>query len=126
LGIGYIGLAHYLAKNHVKYSDKDAIKLVHQLTEAFQFYLLKASNKIAQEKGSCEAFAQTKYADGILPIDTYKKDIDAICKVEYQYDWDWLRKQIMVQPQGIEDTVEDQTVVQMTPEEEAECDACAI
>jgi ribonucleoside-diphosphate reductase alpha chain len=262
LGIGYIGLAHYLAKNHVKYSDKDAIKLVHQLTEAFQFYLLKASNKIAQEKGSCEAFAQTKYADGILPIDTYKKDLDAICKIEYQYDWDWLRKQIMehglrhstlsaqmpsesssvvsnatngiepprallstkkskkgplkqvvpqyaqlknyytllwdmpsnegyinivgvmqkffdqaisgnwsynpthfennevpmsvmlsdllntykmgwktsyyqntydykgeeetVQPQGIEDTVEDQTVVQMTPEEEAECDACAI
>ena len=94
LGIGYIGLAHYLAKNHVKYNDKDSIKLVHQLTEAFQFYLLKASNKIAKEKGPCEAFAQTKYADGIMPIDTYKKELDAICRIDYQYDWDWLRKQI--------------------------------
>ncbi len=94
LGIGYIGLAHYLAKNGVKYSDKKALTKVHELTEAFQFYLLKASNKLAQERGKCEYFDRTKYSDGILPIDTYKKDLDEVCSITLKYDWDYLRKSI--------------------------------
>ena len=50
LGIGYIGLAHYLAKNQVSYEHKTAAKLVDKVTEAFQFYLLKASNNLAKKK----------------------------------------------------------------------------
>jgi len=96
LGIGFIGLAHYLAKNKVAYSDPQASALVHKLTEAFQYYLLKASNKIAQEKGVCEYFRKTKYAKGILPIDTYKKDVDDIVPNELKMDWDELRKQIEI------------------------------
>ena len=94
LGIGYIGLAHYLAKNKLSYSDPEAWRLVDSLTESFQFYLLKASNKIAKEKGSCELFSRTKYADGVLPIDTYKKDIDNIVSQPLQHDWDSLRTDI--------------------------------
>jgi len=94
LGIGYIGLAHYLAKNKVKYADKEAWKLVHELTECFQYYLLKASNQLAKERGACEYFDRTKYADGILPIDTYKKDVDSIVKPKYLCDWEHLRKEI--------------------------------
>ena len=94
LGVGYIGLAHYLAKNHVQYSDPNAWKLVHDLTEAFQYYLLKASNTLAKERGACEYFDRTKYADGILPIDTYKKDVDNIVANELKYDWDSLRNDI--------------------------------
>jgi ribonucleoside-diphosphate reductase alpha chain len=94
LGIGYIGLAHYLAKNKVKYSDKKAWKLVHELSEAFQYYLLCASNELAKERGACEYFSRTKYADGILPIDTYKKDVDEVIKSTLKYDWDELRKEI--------------------------------
>ena len=94
LGVGYIGLAHYLAKNKVQYSDKKAWKLVDELTEAFQFYLLKASNILADEKGKCDYFDRTKYSDGILPIDTYKKEVDELVKTKYNYDWEWLRKQI--------------------------------
>jgi len=94
LGVGYIGLAHYLAKNKVSYSDEQAWKLVHDLTEAFQYYLLRASNRLAQERGACEYFDRTKYADGILPIDTYKKDIDDIVANELNYDWDSLRSDI--------------------------------
>ena len=81
LGVGYIGLAHYLAKNGVKYNDKKALTKVHELTEAFQYYLLVASNKLAQEKGKCEYFDRTKYSDGILPIDTYKKELDEVCSI---------------------------------------------
>ena len=73
LGIGFIGLAHYLAKNGVKYNDQEAYDLVHRLSESFQYYLLKSSNQIAKEKGACDYFKATKYADGILPIDTYKQ-----------------------------------------------------
>ena len=95
LGVGYIGLAHYLAKNGVKYDDPEAWKLVHDLSEAFQYYLLKSSNELAKEKGKCEYFHRTKYADGILPIDTYKKDVDEIVPNELNYDWASLRLSIL-------------------------------
>ena len=94
LGIGYIGLAHYLAKKGYKYDQKLAWRQVDKLTEAFQYYLLKASNELAKEKGPCSAFKSTKYADGILPIDTYKKDVDELVKREFTYDWEHLRKEI--------------------------------
>jgi ribonucleoside-diphosphate reductase alpha chain len=95
LGIGYIGLAHYLAKHGVKYDDPTAWKLVHDLTEAFQFYLLKSSNDIAKEKGACGYFNRTKYSDGILPIDTYKSDVDQIVPNNLNYDWENLRASIL-------------------------------
>jgi ribonucleoside-diphosphate reductase alpha chain len=94
LGVGYIGLAHYLAKQKLKYNDKQAWKAVDQLTEAFQYYLLKASNEIAQEKGQCDYFHRTKYSDGILPIDTYKKEVDEIVSRKLSYNWEKLRKDI--------------------------------
>ena len=94
LGVGYIGLAHFLARNKVMYNDKKAYKLVHKLTEAFQYYLLKASNELAKERGACEYFNRTKYSDGILPIDTYKSEVDSIVENKLKYDWDGLRNDI--------------------------------
>ena len=94
LGVGYIGLAHYLAKNQVKYSDKKALTKVHELSEAFQYYLLTASNNLAKEKGKCDYFHRTKYSEGILPIDTYKRDLDEICNIKLKYDWEALRVDI--------------------------------
>ena len=95
LGIGYIGLAHYLAKLGFKYDSQGAWDAVHGLSESFQYFLLKASNKIAQEKGHCESFGRTKYSQGILPIDTYKKDVDEISSVKLQHDWEGLRASIL-------------------------------
>jgi len=94
LGIGYIGLAHYLAKIGYSYEQKLGWRQVDKLTEAFQFYLLKASNELAKEKGQCEYFNRTKYSDGILPIDTYKKEVDEVVTRNLTYDWEWLRKEI--------------------------------
>ena len=94
LGIGFIGLAHYLAKLGFKYDSQEAWDAIHGLSESFQFYLLKASNAIAKEKGACEYFYRTKYADGLLPIDTYKKEVNEISNVPYQHDWEGLRKSI--------------------------------
>ena len=95
LGVGFIGLAHYLAKLGFNYADQEAWDAVHGLAESFQYYLLKSSNQIAKEKGACSAFPRTKYADGILPIDTYKKDVDEITSIKYEHDWEGLRKSIL-------------------------------
>jgi len=95
LGIGFIGLAHYLAKNGLKYDSQDAWDEVHKLTESFQYYLLKSSNQLAKEKGQCVEFKSTKYALGQLPIDTYKKDVDEISNQELQHDWSSLRESIL-------------------------------
>ena len=94
LGIGFIGLAHYLAKNGYKYDSQGAWDTVHKLTESFQYYLLRSSNQLAKEKGRCPDFGSTKYADGILPIDTYKRDVDEITQVGLNHDWDTLREAI--------------------------------
>ena len=95
LGIGFIGLAHYLAKLGYNYDSQEAWDAAHGLSESFQYYLLKASNQLAKEKGWCENFGRTKYADGILPIDTYKKDVDEISTQELQHDWEGLRASIL-------------------------------
>ncbi|AMO42977.1 ribonucleotide reductase large subunit [Cyanophage S-RIM50] len=95
LGIGYIGLAHYLAKHGAKYDTTKAHDLVHKLTERFQYALLNASMRMAMEKGPCGYFGKTKYADGILPIDTYKKEVDEIVPNELQCDWEFLRERIL-------------------------------
>ncbi|AEW44606.1 ribonucleoside-diphosphate reductase (major subunit) [Serratia symbiotica str. 'Cinara cedri'] len=94
LGVGVINFAHYLAKNGVRYSDGSANCLTHKTFEALQYYLLKASNLLAKEKGACPWFNETNYAQGIMPIDTYKKDLDIICNEPLHYDWETLRQEI--------------------------------
>ncbi|WP_301179840.1 class 1a ribonucleoside-diphosphate reductase subunit alpha, partial [Thalassolituus sp. UBA3500] len=95
LGVGVINFAYFLAKNGVKYSDGSANGLTHRAFEAIQYWLLRASNQLAKEQGACDAFGDTTYAQGILPIDSYKKDIDKFCEEPLQYDWETLRKDIV-------------------------------
>lgn len=95
LGVGVINYAYYLAKHGVKYSDGSANALTHRTFEAMQYYLLKASMNLAKEQGRCPAFNETNYAKGLMPIDTYKKDIDQLCAEPLHYDWDQLRADVM-------------------------------
>ena len=94
LGVGFIGLAHYLAKLGFNYDSQEAWDAVHTLSESFQYFLLKSSLQIAKEKGPCQYFNRTKYAHGILPIDTYKKDVDELSNPTLQHDWETLREDI--------------------------------
>lgn len=94
LGVGVINFANYLAKNSVRYSDGSANSLTHRTFEAIQYYLLKASNRLAREKGSCTKFNETTYAQGILPVDTYKQDLDSVCSESLRLDWEGLRSDI--------------------------------
>ena len=94
LGIGVINFAYYLAKHGVRYSDGSANNLTHRAFEAIQYYLLKASNELAKEQGACPWFNETTYAEGILPIDTYKKSLDVLTNEPLHYDWESLRKEI--------------------------------
>jgi len=94
LGVGVINYAYYLAKNGTRYSDTKALGLTHRTFEAIQYYLLKASMQLAREAGPCTAFDETRYARGILPIDTYKHDVDAFCDEPLHLDWESLRNDI--------------------------------
>ncbi|MBL0453902.1 class 1a ribonucleoside-diphosphate reductase subunit alpha [Aeromonas veronii] len=94
LGIGVINYAYYLAKNGARYSDGSGLALTHRTFEAIQYYLLKASVQLAREFGPCPLFGETTYAQGILPVDTYKKDLDALCNEPLHLDWESLREEI--------------------------------
>lgn len=94
LGVGVINYAYYLAKNGTSYTDDAALGLTHRTFEAIQYYLLKASVQLSREFGACGAFNETTYAKGILPIDTYKKDLDAVCSEPLHLDWESLRAEI--------------------------------
>ncbi len=91
LGIGVINLAYFLAKNNLKY-DNDALPLIDEYMEAISYYLIEASIDLAEEKGPCEGYKNTKYAKGIMPIDTYKKSVDELIPHVERMDWDRLRE----------------------------------
>jgi ribonucleoside-diphosphate reductase alpha chain len=94
LGIGIINLAYYFAKNNVTYDDPEAHQLIHDTMEAVQFYGIKASIELAKRKGPCRLYERTKYSQGLLPIDHYKKSVDEIVKPNYSLDWAWLREEL--------------------------------
>jgi len=94
LAVGITNFAAYLAKNGVKYEDPEAPNVADELMEKIQYFLLKASCQLAKEKGPCEKFDRTKYSLGILPIDTYKKDVDSVVTRKPSMDWESLRAEI--------------------------------
>lgn len=91
LGVGITNMAYYLAKNGVRYADKEAHQLLHDMMEAVSYYCLKASIELAKERGPCEGLANTKYGQGLLPIDHYNKNVDQIVPPVYKLDWEALR-----------------------------------
>jgi ribonucleoside-diphosphate reductase alpha chain len=91
LGVGYIGLAHFLAMNKIKFCSNDAVQMMDRVTESFQYHLIKASANLAKDFGACKYVKETKYGHGILPIDTYRKEVDDICDRELELDWEELR-----------------------------------
>jgi len=95
IGVGIINLAYYFAKNNVKYSDPEAWQLIHDTMEAVQYYGIKASIDLAKKKGTCRLFERTKYAEGLMPIDHYNKNVDSIVKPIYKLDWEWLRNELI-------------------------------
>ncbi len=95
LGVGITNLAYYLAKNRLKYDDSEAWNLVDEKIESMQYFLLKSSNQLAVEKGKCEKFHATKYANGVLPIDTYSKSVDRVITRKPSKDWESLRASII-------------------------------
>lgn len=95
LGVGYIGLAHFLAKNRIHYNTQEAIDTMHRVTESFQYHLIQASMELAKVKGACEGFSETKYGQGILPIDTYKEEVDNVCSRDLELNWEKLRAHVL-------------------------------
>jgi ribonucleoside-diphosphate reductase alpha chain len=96
LGVGIINFAYFLAKNGTSYSDPAALALVDEYAEAWSYYLIKASAELAAEFGPCTRWQDLKYADGRLPIDTRKMDVDELVPHIERMDWSSLRETIKV------------------------------
>jgi ribonucleoside-diphosphate reductase alpha chain len=94
LGVGIINFAYFLAKNDVSYSDPRALALVDEYAEAWSYYLLKASADLAEEQGACTRWKDLKSANGVLPIDTRKRDVDELVPYQERMPWQSLREQI--------------------------------
>lgn len=95
LGIGLTNLAGYLAKNEIAYDSQEALELIDESTEKLQFFLLKASNNLAKERGEpCKDFHLTRYSKGELPIDWMNQRAKTLVKRKPSMDWEWLRKEI--------------------------------
>ena len=94
LGIGITNLAGFLAKNKLYYENPEALELIHETMEQIQWNLINASCELAEEKGACEKFDETKYSKGLLPIDWYKKSVDKLIKPTYNMDWEGLRERV--------------------------------
>lgn len=91
LGVGINNLAYWMAKNDMTYTDPDLEK-IHEFTEAWSYYLIKASVQMAAEFGPMPAGGNVWYDKGVFPIDTYKKDVDTLVPNTLHMDWDTLRE----------------------------------
>ena len=94
VGVGIINLAYFLAKHGTGYSQDSALDLVDTWAQHWSYYLIKASNDLAKEYGACPGSNETKYGDGVLPVDTYKKEVDELVKHKNKVDWNNLRKDL--------------------------------
>ena len=93
LGVGIINFAYFLAKRGLKYDDA-ALATGDDYAEAWSYYLIKASVDLAEEKGIPGLIRETKYARGIFPNNTYKKEVDELVPHQERMDWEGLRAKI--------------------------------
>lgn len=89
LGVGIINFAYWLARSGSSYTNPN-LELIHEYSEAWSYYLIKASVDLAEEVGQCPKSDETKYHHGVMLIDTYKKEVDELVKPEYKMDWNAL------------------------------------
>jgi ribonucleoside-diphosphate reductase alpha chain len=94
LGVGIINFAYWLAKNDLTYSDPTSLPVVDRWAQHWSYYLIRASVDLAREQGACPGSSDTKYHSGILPVDTYKREVDELVPHQDQVDWNSLREDL--------------------------------
>ena len=94
LGIGIINLAYWLAKNDFTYSDPASLPELDRWAQHWSYYLIRASVDLAQEFGACPKSVETKYHTGVLPVDTYKREVDELVPHQDHVDWEGLRARL--------------------------------
>jgi len=93
-GVGLVGVAHHMAKNHVSYTTPEGKDFVHRMAERHYYFLLEASLKLGKELGNAPWMDKTKWVDGYTPLDTYNKNVDEIAIPKLVYDWEDLSNRV--------------------------------
>lgn len=66
VGLGYLGLAEYLATHKLAYDTEEARTEVNRLFERYTYYTYRASIDLAKERGHYELYPGSEYSKGIL------------------------------------------------------------
>lgn len=66
VGLGYLGLAEYLATHKLAYDSEAARKEVDRLFERYTYYTYRASIDLAKERGTYDLYPGSEYSKGIL------------------------------------------------------------
>jgi len=112
IGLGQMNLHGYLAREHVHYGSEESVDFTSAYFAAVLHYALKASNKLAIERGATfDGFERSKYADGSffdkyvgrdwLPTTAKAKELFAKAGIELPTRDDWARLRDAVMKDGI-------------------------
>lgn len=95
VGIGIMDLAHHMARKKLSFMSPEGKAELHRVAERHAYFAIKCALRLGKELGNAPWIHRTEWANGWLPIDTYNRNVDAVAKPEYVYDWEALRQEII-------------------------------
>lgn len=99
VGMGLMGFQDALYKQNIAYASEEAVEFADRSMEALSYFAIKASNKLAKERGTYSTFDGSLWSQGILPIDSVDKleeERGGYIQVDktQTMDWDSLRDDV--------------------------------
>ena len=101
VGLGIMGFQDALYVLNVPYSSDAAVAFADSSMEAVSWHAINASSELARERGSYSTFDGSLWSQGVLPIDSLQRVIEArggkFIEVDQSstLDWDSLRQKVM-------------------------------
>lgn len=99
VGLGIMGFQDALYKQDIPYASEQAVEFADRSMEAVSYYAIQSSTDLAEERGRYASFDGSLWSQGILPIDSQQKLIEArgdYIEVDNSQtmDWDTLRERV--------------------------------
>lgn len=93
IGLGMMGFQDALYELNMSYASHDAIAFADLSMELISYYAILASSELAKERGTYSSYKGSKWARGILPIDSIrllaKERGEELCAMDTSASLDW-------------------------------------
>ncbi len=94
-GIGLLGAATTMARKKLHYDTQEGLNQIHRMAERHMYFAIRSSIRLGKERGNAPWIHKTRWPEGWLPIDTYKREVDDICNEPLHYDWEAERRALI-------------------------------